>query len=268
MDADGSNRRNLTNTKDVHELYPQASPDGSKICFLVDTPEGRNTIRTLYYMSLADGERVKVTDGGRHPTRSPDGTKIAFAKQEFGRFDVKDFVSKYLFIFDLESGEITRHDNDKIEHIYVPSWSPDGDWIFATVHGGMGYGHAILAIEANGSRVLDMKIPGCRPCVSPDAKHLTWSADDHTVSVADIEMTSEGPRLQNVRTLHKEQKLHLYHPDFSPDSKYISFSMGPRPAVSPPPARERTLRWPRWSASVALGTSMSRRSMATSSWCG
>ncbi len=65
MDADGSNRRNLTNTKDVHELYPQASPDGSKICFLVDTPEGRNTIRTLYYMSLADGERVKVTDGAQ-----------------------------------------------------------------------------------------------------------------------------------------------------------------------------------------------------------
>jgi len=27
--------------------------------------------------------------------------------------------------------------------------------------------------------------------------------------------------------IHQEKKLHLYHPDFSPDGKYVSFSVGP-----------------------------------------
>ena len=36
INADGSNPVNLTKTPDVDELYPHASPDGSKICFVVD----------------------------------------------------------------------------------------------------------------------------------------------------------------------------------------------------------------------------------------
>jgi Tol biopolymer transport system component len=236
MHADGSGRRNLTNTPDVHELYPQAAPDGSRLCFLVDTPRGRDTLRSLYVMRADGGGREKIADGARHPAWSPDGTRIAFAKQEFPRFNVKDFVTKYLYIADLASGQIRRHPNDAIEHIYVPSWSDDGRWIFATVHGGMGFGHAIVAIEADGQRVVDLNVPGCRPCVSPDGRRLTWSADDHTVSLADIDTTEAGPRLRNVRTLHHEREMHLYHPDFSPDGRYVSFSLGPGgrcPAAGP-----------------------------------
>ena len=36
IDADGSNAINLTQTKDVDEMYPHASPDGTKICFAAD----------------------------------------------------------------------------------------------------------------------------------------------------------------------------------------------------------------------------------------
>src|SRR5262245_50872304 len=41
--ADGTNHVNLTNTKDVDELYPKPSPDGTKICFCADSgpPEAR-----------------------------------------------------------------------------------------------------------------------------------------------------------------------------------------------------------------------------------
>ena len=227
ISADGSDRRNITNTKDVHELYPQVSPDGSKIAFLVDTHANGTITRSLYLMNRDGSGRKKITDGGREPTWSHDSRKIAFPKQEFSRFNVKDYVSKYLFIYDTETGETTRHGNELIEHLYVPSWSADDKWIFSTVHGGMGFGHAILGIEADGRRVVDMKVPGCRPCISPDGKRLTWSSDDHTISVADIVMTDEGPQAQNVRVVHKEPKMHLYHPDFSPDGQFICFSMGP-----------------------------------------
>ena len=38
--ADGSDPKNLTNTKDIDELYPKPSPDGTKICFVAD--EGKD----------------------------------------------------------------------------------------------------------------------------------------------------------------------------------------------------------------------------------
>ena len=49
--ADGSDERNLTNTPGVNELYPQVSPDGERICFLVDTGKGRATVRSLWIMN-------------------------------------------------------------------------------------------------------------------------------------------------------------------------------------------------------------------------
>ncbi len=44
--ADGSNPVNLTNTPDVDEMYPHASGDGTKICFVADEAEGRRKVRS------------------------------------------------------------------------------------------------------------------------------------------------------------------------------------------------------------------------------
>jgi len=48
MNADGSNPVNLTQTPKEQEHYPQVSPDGTKICFVADEGEGRETVRSLY----------------------------------------------------------------------------------------------------------------------------------------------------------------------------------------------------------------------------
>lgn len=224
---DGSDRINVTKTPAVHELYPQASPDGSQIAFLVDEQQGTETQRSLWVMNADGTNRRQVSTAAREPTWSPDGTQIAFPKQEFTRFQVKDFVSKRLYFFNLSDGTTRVHPNESIEHLYVPTWLAGGQWIVSTVHGGMGLGHGIVAIEVNGDRVVDLKIPGCRPASSEDGKQLTWSSDDHTIHVADIEMSDEGPRVVNARPLHHDDKMHLYHPDFSPDGRFVSFSVGP-----------------------------------------
>jgi Tol biopolymer transport system component len=233
---DGSDRRNVTQTADQHELYPQASPDGSKICFLLDQPSGRDTLRSLWVMNVDGSERKRIAEQARHPCWSPDGKKIAFSKQEFAKFPIKDFATKRLYIHDLESGETAVHPNDKIEHIYVPTWSADGKWIVATVHAGMGFGHAIVALEVDGERVVDLAIEGCRPCLSRDGGRITWSRDDHTVCVAEVAWSADGPKLANERVVYHHATQHLYHPDFSPDAQLVSFSMGPGgrvPAVGP-----------------------------------
>ena len=200
MNADGSGRRNLTNSANDHELYPQASPDGTMICYLRDTEQNGRTVRNVYYMNADGTGRMLVADRARQACWSPDSKKIAFVKQEFKRFSIKDFASKGLFFYDVATGEITPHRNNdspdvkkRIHHLYNPTWSKDGNWIVSTVHAGMGYGHGILAIEIEGDRVINLGIEGCRPTLNPEGNRVTWSPDDHTICVAEVDFTGPEP---------------------------------------------------------------------------
>ena len=98
-------------------------------------------------------------------------------------------------IYDLANGGAHRTPILSCIILYNLCWSADGAWFVATVHGGMGYQHAILAIEAHGNRVVDLKIPGCRPDLSRDGKQIAWGASDFVLRVADIDWS--GPRVVN-----------------------------------------------------------------------
>jgi hypothetical protein len=80
INADGSNPINLTHTPDVDELYPHASPDGSRICFVADEGVQEKRVRNVYYMNVDGTGRVKVADNAREPCWSPDGKAIAYLK--------------------------------------------------------------------------------------------------------------------------------------------------------------------------------------------
>ncbi|MHC4750159.1 MAG: TolB family protein [Planctomycetota bacterium] len=153
INADGSNPANLTNTPDVDEMYPHASPDGSKVCFVADEWVNKEKVRNVYYMNIDRSERVKVADNARQGCWSPDGKTIAYLKGEFERYTMKDYATKGIFFYDLETGKHTEHQNKSLHHLYNICWSPDGNWFLATVHGGMDFKHANLAIQANGTEV-------------------------------------------------------------------------------------------------------------------
>ena len=231
INADGSNPVNLTKTPDVDELYPHASPDGSKICFVVDEQVNDKKIRNVYYMNVDGTGRRKVADNARQACWSPDSQKIAYLKGEFERYTTKDFATKGIFFYDVRSRKHTEHPNKALHHLYNICWAPDGDWFLATVHGGMGFKHAILAIEANGDKVVDLtkyKVTGCRPDCNFNGQELTWGATDWDLCLGDLDLSSSPPQVTNVRRFVKcEKEYEVYHTDFSPDGKYIAFSYGP-----------------------------------------
>jgi len=226
--ADGSNPVNLTRTPDLDELYPHVSPDGSKICFVVDEGKGRSKVRKVYYMNADGTGRTLVGVNIRQPCWSPDGTGIAYLKGEFDRFTYKDFATKGLYVYNLKTKKHRKHPNDKLYHLYNICWSPDGKWFLATVHAGMGVGHAILAIEAEGTGVYNLHIGGCRPDISPDGKHVCWGVSDWEIRAADLDFSGPKPRIVNQRTVVLSSKpIKVYHSDWSPDGRYIAFSRGP-----------------------------------------
>ncbi len=230
--ADGSNPKNLTNTKDVEELYPKPSPDGSKICFVADEGKGKDKIRNVYVMNSDGSGRTKIADNAREPCWSSDSTKIAYLKGEFEKFSYLDYATKGLRIYDLKTGKTREHVNNKLYHLYTLNWSPDGKWFVATVHGGMGFSHTILAFEADGEKVVDLKLEGCRPNVSPDGKKVCWGHGDYCAGVADLDYTGAEPRAINIHNVvESKDPIETYHVTWSPDMKYITFTRGPKDTV-------------------------------------
>ena len=228
MNADGSNPVNLTQTPKVQEHYPQVSPDGTRIAFSVDTGEGRDTVRSLWVMDVDGKNRKKLVDSAREPFWSPDGQLIGFLPQEYPKFNVVDFSTKGMSFYHLDTGKIEPHPNtEKLHHLYNPSFSKNMKWIAATVHAGMGVDHAILLIEAKGDKIINLKIPGCRPWLSPDGKQIAWGAGDHEIAAAPLDTDAETPAVGPWRVRILDEKNKIYHVDWSPDCRFLSISRGP-----------------------------------------
>jgi dipeptidyl aminopeptidase/acylaminoacyl peptidase len=228
VNADGTGAVNLTRTPGENELYPQVSPDGKRIAFVSDKGQGRETVRSVYYMDADGKNRKKVADHARQPFWSPDGKILAYLPQEYPKFNVVDYYTKGVAYYNLATGQTRMHPNsENLHHLYNPNFSRNGKWIAATVHAGMGFSHAILLIEAEGDKIINLGIPGCRPCLSPDGKQIAWGPGDHELAVAPIDLNSENPKVGERRVRIKDEKLKIYHIDWSPDSRFLSFSRGP-----------------------------------------
>jgi TolB protein len=229
VNADGSNPLNLTKTPDVDSLYPKASPDGTRICFSVDEGKGKGLTRNLYVMNTDGTGRRKIAENAREPCWSPDGQAIAFVKNEFKRFDIQDFATKGLFIYDLKTGRVREHPNAKIYHLWCLNWSRDGNWFVASVHGGMDYGHAIIALEAAGQQSFDLHCGGCRPDLSPDGKQIAWGNGECAIGTADLDLSALPPKTSAQRNVvENKDPLYTYQAHWSPDSRYLAFTYGPK----------------------------------------
>jgi Tol biopolymer transport system component len=233
MNADGSNSTNLTLTKDTDEMYPHASPDGTKVCFVADEGTGRNKVRSVYYMNINGTGRVKVADNARQPCWGPDGRIIAYMKGEYERYSTSAYGTKGVFFYEVETGKQEPHINKDLHHIYNICWSSNGKWFISTVTGGMGFEHNIIAFEAHRTAVFDLKkygIDGCRPDLSPDGRSIGWAQiSEVDICIADIDLTLSVPRVADLRSVAKcEKGYYVNQTDFSPDGRYVAFGYGPQ----------------------------------------
>ncbi len=163
--ADGTGRRNLTNSPDTYETDPARSPDGATIAF----SDGRSI-----WAVDADGTGLtrltSIPDGmDEEPAWSPDGTRIAFTRQP------TEGAPRVIVVMNADGSGPTRLTPPETDE-FGPTWSPDGRWIaFARTEPGT-YG-GIWKIRTDGGRpvvVLDRE-GAVRPAWSPDG---AWIAFD------------------------------------------------------------------------------------------
>ena len=149
MNADGSNRINITN--DVASIYsPAWSPDSTKIVFFLSFYSNRNG---GICVANADGSNmVHLTEDQnrtygpeqyRYPQWSPDGSKIAFSAS-LERSDQTEIC-----VINADGTELTNISNNSEGDDRYPSWSYDGSKIaFASNRDG---NWEIYVMNADGS---------------------------------------------------------------------------------------------------------------------
>jgi Tol biopolymer transport system component len=224
IDSDGSNQINLTNTTEIDEMYPHASPDGSLVCFVADEGEDEESkSRNVYYMNIGGTERVKIAENAYQPCWSPDGKYIAYLPGEYPRYDRNMWANKGLEIYDLETGEVRRHPNDDLSHLFNLCWSPDGKWFTAA-----GRRSPNIAFKVDDLTLMTMLARGCRPEISPDGKEIVWHGTDWSIHMGQLDFDSPDENVtEHTIVVACDREHEIYHVDWSPDGNYLTFSYWP-----------------------------------------
>ena len=129
LDVDGGSPKRLTNVGSRgRPSCPVWSPKGDKIAFALapsvpaGSPPGPAPASDIYVIGSSGGDAKKLTrSGGRDPDWSPDGTRIAFAR-EFARFLSSVFVMRA----DGRGAKEVPNTYEGGHNVDDVVWSPDG----------------------------------------------------------------------------------------------------------------------------------------------
>ena len=186
MDADGENRRRLTDPRPsgsdaAGNRSPASSPDGKRIVFVGSgaSKVQDETTDELYVMN-ADGSDVRQLTKNdtldADPTWSPDGRRIAFVRaDDWGRDRVR--MSLRVLGSDGSGEHVLREENGPF-FLSSPAWAPDGTRIAFTrsTFTETGVIPVLYVAGSDGSRPEVIARWAAQPAWSPDGKRLAFTS--------------------------------------------------------------------------------------------
>ena len=183
MDDNGDNRILLTDV--LHPSFPRWSPDGKQIVFQRNVKDDLLSPLHIFLMN-SDGTNVRqltppppIDGWDSHPSFSPDGKSVVFARYERDEDEHKDSIN----VIDIASGQVKQITNLKVQ---LPFFSPDGKEILCvSIEGAAAGGGNFYIMDVNGNRVRELLKPAVQNVGvavsrekarwSPDGKHIVYT---------------------------------------------------------------------------------------------
>lgn len=150
------------------------------------------------------------------PALSPDGTRVTFASNRNGYWD--------LYLLELTSGMVVRL-TDTLEYDGAPSWSPDGLWLVYETYLDNNLELMIRSVANDQPPVRLTNNPAAdqSPSWSPKGRKIAFVSNrngQNQVWIADLDKASED-RYQTISQNHKDKEA---HPVWSPDGNKLAWS--------------------------------------------
>jgi len=219
MRSDGSHIHRLTHLSGVAAVYPSTSPDGQRVVFEGDDPNGQRDSE-LYIVSTVGGISRQLTHNrvlDADPAWSPDGRWIAFCRS------ASSTGAPDLYVMRSDGSDVRRVTASPASDCQ-PQWSPDGAWIaFVSDRAGASQS-AVYVVRSGGGdprRVTPLRLDAGDPNWRPDGNVLVFEShvsSPHSslytigVSGSDLQRLTAGPRSEN----------DLF-PSYSPNGRRIAF---------------------------------------------
>jgi Tol biopolymer transport system component len=179
MDADGTNRTNLTDSPNFLDYRPSWAPSGAQLTFVREVPGRVISEQQDIFVIDANGENatnITQTDANEDdPAWSPDGAKIAFSGVRNG--------GEEILTMDPDGNNeaiLTGDGSDAFDE--APDWSPDGTKVVFQKQsqvGGCCEPWEIWAVNRDGSGDTNLTNDpsyDTGPSWSPDGSEITFSS--------------------------------------------------------------------------------------------
>ena len=157
---------------------------------------------------LTNGDWDDIT-----PAPSPDGTKLAFASNRLGHWD--------LFLMDLSSGELTQL-TDTPEYDAAPTWSPDGSFLAYETYRDDNLEIMVGPADdpTNGAiRLTTSPATNHSPSWAPGGRQIAFISDGDVI-LADLDRSNDD-RFQNLSNTPLAIES---HPIWSPDGSWLAWA--------------------------------------------
>lgn len=150
-------------TTDMHEMYPDPSPDGKWVVFArSDASEDGNS--SIWIVDRNGSEERLLVENGTFPTFSVDGTKVFFERDQKSVMSISLASKKLTKVFPARA----RFKNFLV---VKPRISPDERWVAFTSNK-LGFWNAWVAPVEPGKAIHINQ--GCEPTWIPDSEQLYW----------------------------------------------------------------------------------------------
>ncbi len=192
---------------------PRWSPDGRRIAF--SSTRGQKGNLDIFVMGADGTTVVRLTDhpaAEQGPVWAADGQSLFFTGERDGRGEIYR-----VWLTDKRVDRITSGINRAI----MPATSPDGRYLAYAAQTIMSFQLHLIDLTTGTSRQMTSGGGACRPSFAPDSHEVAFVRLDKDPS------RLEAVRETGSRILLEHPTLWSYYPDYSPDGRYLAFSVSP-----------------------------------------